>query len=919
MLARKHKTEVLWQDLRDSNKNYSTKQSKTRQSKWREFCRQTESVKESARMNNILKNTSNKKERLEYVYKSKTDNTLTKNDAETLNVMAETHFQNGPSTHHTEPNTPNETQPNNIEQIYNPDRIRKALFTFEPYKAAGPDTLKPLIIQKSWPIIKDIVRNLMIRSQELQHIPKPWQEATAIFLPKPGKPDYNKPNSYRTITLAPVLLKLQEKVILWHMQHDLGMEDSLNKKQFGFRKGMSTETALHKVVHTIERRIAKKGYVLGTFLDIEGAFDNVSFSSISEAIYKSPLDNHTAGWIINMVKNRYVTINHKSATKRIKVCKGCPQGGILSPFLWNLVIDDLLNYSAKHIPGYLQAFADDLITLAEGNDLEVIWERTQKTINTIESWCKSKGLNICALKTKIVMFTWNRKWSIRPIKVGGITIELSKEVKLLGITLDHKLNFNTHIDKTTKKCLGILMQCKRAIGPTWGLSPKVCKWIYTAIVRPVLNYAVVIWIKGTLNKNNIKKLQRIQGLALKCMTGAFPTSPHNALDYLTDTRDIINYLKGEAAKGAVRLIGLGEWTKETATSGKGIIKAHSTLTNDFLNTLNLPNPKEWDICKPILVLDRKYTITKPLEDEITQYRENLQLEIEEASKTGISLYTDGSRTDQGVGAGFIITPDNTSNSYKLNNNSSVFIAELIAITEGTKQLLNKENSTITIWTDSLSALQALEGRIYRSHSVKNCHNILDRLATNNQVELKWIAAHVGHWGNEQADIKAKEGTGCDNLLNSLVPYKYIKQTINKQTKKLATARWKANPHKHTELMTHTDPTKFINTLKRNLNNRNRYRTGINLITGHIGLNTHLNKIMLTDQPDCPTCGELEETVAHFLAQCPTYRQKRGQYMDTFYDSITDILEKTKFDKIISYAMSTKRFLLAEDEDNSGVT
>ena len=84
-----------------------------------------------------------------------------------------------------------------------------------------------------------------------------------FFLPKPGKTDYNKPNSYRTITLSPTLLKLQEKVILWHMQHGLGMEDSLSKKQFGFKKGTSTETVLHKVIHKIEKRIAKKGYVLG--------------------------------------------------------------------------------------------------------------------------------------------------------------------------------------------------------------------------------------------------------------------------------------------------------------------------------------------------------------------------------------------------------------------------------------------------------------------------------------------------------------------------------------------------------------------------------------------------------------------------------------------------------------------------------
>ena len=131
------------------------------------------------------------------------------------------------------------------------------------------------------------------------------------------------------------------------MQHDHNMTDSLSKKQFGFKRGTSTETALHKIAHTIERRIAKKGYVLGTFLDIEGAFDNVSFKAISDAINSSPVDKSTAGWIINMVKYRHLTVTHKDITKRIRIRRGCPQGGILSPFLWNLVVDDLLKFSAK--------------------------------------------------------------------------------------------------------------------------------------------------------------------------------------------------------------------------------------------------------------------------------------------------------------------------------------------------------------------------------------------------------------------------------------------------------------------------------------------------------------------------------------------------------------------------------------------
>ena len=52
---------------------------------------------------------------------------------------------------------------------------------------------------------------------------------------------------------------------------------------------------------------------------------------------------------------------------------------------------------------------------------------------------------------------------------------------------------------------------------------------------------------------------------------------------LTNTPNFIDFLNGKAAKGAVRLIGYGDLTVETAPTGKGLIKAHSTISHDFLN------------------------------------------------------------------------------------------------------------------------------------------------------------------------------------------------------------------------------------------------------------------------------------------------------------------------------------------------
>ena len=143
--------------------------------------------------------------------------------------MLETHFKDDPAstnnTSHTHVLPPKTV----VDKIYDPKRLYEAVKFFEPDKAAAPDSIKPIILQKARNLIKSSTRSIMIRSHELQHIPSPWTESKGIFLPKPGKIDYNQPKSFRTISLSPVLLKLQERVILWHMQHDHNMADSPSK------------------------------------------------------------------------------------------------------------------------------------------------------------------------------------------------------------------------------------------------------------------------------------------------------------------------------------------------------------------------------------------------------------------------------------------------------------------------------------------------------------------------------------------------------------------------------------------------------------------------------------------------------------------------------------------------------------------
>ena len=63
----------------------------------------------------------------------------------------------------------------------------------------------------------------------------------------------------------------------------------------------------------------------------------------------------------------------------------------------------------------------------------------------------------------------------------------------------------------------------------------------------------------------------------------------------------------------------------------------------------------------------------------------------------------------------------------------------------------------------------------------------------------------------------------------------------------------------------------------------------------------------------------EETVAHFLGQCPATSQLRGNMFHDFYLSINDIFDNHNITTIINYANKTRRFIKPEDLDQTGVT
>src|SRR5260221_5976742 len=133
--------------------------------------------------------------------------------------------------------------------------------------------------------------------------------------------------------------KTMERLVLWNLEETVLREQGMHKNQHAFRKGRSTESALSDTVDTIEHQLLQKGYAVGVFLDIEGAFDNLLPESIINSLQKRGTSETLLKWFHQYLTSRKVVVDYRGVTTSRNLVRGTPQGGLPSQVFWTLAID----------------------------------------------------------------------------------------------------------------------------------------------------------------------------------------------------------------------------------------------------------------------------------------------------------------------------------------------------------------------------------------------------------------------------------------------------------------------------------------------------------------------------------------------------------------------------------------------------
>jgi hypothetical protein len=128
---------------------------------------------------------------------------------------------------------------------------------------------------------------------------------------------------------------------------------------------MSTESALFQVVHRLEKSLKHKEIALGAFLDIEGAFDNTSFNAMVGAARVVDLRRSVVGGSGPCLRADSYMLFVIAIVWLPGLQEDARRGGVMSPLLWNLLVDELL--ACINDQGFCaMGYADDIVIIVHG-------------------------------------------------------------------------------------------------------------------------------------------------------------------------------------------------------------------------------------------------------------------------------------------------------------------------------------------------------------------------------------------------------------------------------------------------------------------------------------------------------------------------------------------------------------------------
>ncbi|KAK3883722.1 hypothetical protein Pcinc_011979 [Petrolisthes cinctipes] len=544
--------------------------------------------------------------------------------------------------------------------------------------------------------------------------------------------------------------------------------DFLSPSQSGFRKYRSTTDALVRLEAAACEASARHQHLVCVFFDLEKAHDTTWQYGILQQLHLYGLRGRLPRFLKEFLSGRSFSVR-VGTTHSASVAQeeGVPQGSVLSVTLFAVAINAIASSLPDGIANSM--YVDDLAVWFAASRMSVAERRMQLALDRVSRWTDSHGFRFSPPKTVAMHFCRIR--GIHPdqdLFMYCHRIRCVEETRFLGLLFDKRLTWVPHLRTLKVSCFKALNLLRVLSHTSWGADRATLLRLYHVVIRSKLDYGCEVYSSAT--DARLRVLDPVHHAGVRLATGAFRSSQIPSL--LVDPNEPPLDLRRQSLMVRCwhRLHRLPDTLPCLAVSsdimsqyyllhsrapwpfGFRVRKAMEEMgIDDFqICPVRVPRVAPWllpEVFPCTCFTDKKEFLPPPV-------ARSLFLEHAFTHRESLPVYTDGSKSDDGVGFG-VVFPDFCRGG-RLLSVMSIFTAELSAILYALQVTFTLPQPSFTIFSDSCSALQAL-CNFNSTHPLVLA--ILEWLVLlgrrGRKVTFCWVPAHVGVDGNERADALAK--------------------------------------------------------------------------------------------------------------------------------------------------------------------